>query len=130
MHKVAIIKVDYSYNYDDDYSSSQMIVNSITDWTEVSDEQFKLLRNAERLQGDFRVIEQPYDTGEFIRKTVADYIAAEEKRIAAEATAKRKRDEAAQKKKLAKLARDEASRRQMFEELQKEFGVQETEARK
>jgi len=118
-HKIAIITTrDIYSNYGDDHDT---IIDSITDWTEVSETEFKtLMYAAPRLK--FSVIEQPTDTGAFIAKTIADYLAiskAEEKR---EAEAQKKREEAALARKYKKELKDKESKLRMLKKLQEELG--------
>lgn len=120
-HKIAIITTGtHSYDqYGDDYGR---IVESITDWDEVSDDDFKCLKAMEGKLG-YHVIEQPTDVPAFIKKTVADYkvyVKAEEKRLAEE---KAKREKAALERKLKKNLKDKASKLEMLKKLQEELGV-------
>lgn len=84
-HKIAIITSEYmTYDqYGDDY---RRVIESITDWDEVSDGDFKCLKAMESKLG-YHIIERPVDMPAFVKKTVADYkayVKAEEKRLAAE----------------------------------------------
>jgi hypothetical protein len=120
-HKIAIITSRDSYGgYDgEDYSK---IVESITDWDEVTDDEFKTLQfAAPRL--NFSILERPTDTPKFIAKTIADYKAickAEETRAAEE---KKKRDNAALERKFKKELKDKASKEKMLAKLAEELGV-------
>jgi len=121
-HKIAIITTGYqTYDrYGDDYSR---IVDSITDWDEVSDEDFKCLRAMEDKLG-YHVIERPENAEVFIKKTVADYKAyakAEAARLAAE---KEKREKAALERKMKKELKDKASKQKLLERLSQELGVE------
>ena len=119
-HKIAIItsRDSYSGDYGEDY---QKIIDSITDWDEVTDEEFKTLQFASsRL--NFSIIERPIEPKKFIAKTIADYKAickAEEVRAAEE---KRKRDEAALARKFKKELKDKESKLKMLKKLQEELG--------
>lgn len=119
-HKIAIITTGYQCvdQYGDDY---RRVVESITDWEEVSDEDFKCLKSMEgRLE--FAVIERPVDTRSFVKKTVADYKAyakAEEKRLEEE---KRKREEKARERKFKKELKDKESKKALLEKLKAELG--------
>ena len=122
-HKIAIIKTrEYSRGYGDDYDGYDKIVDSITDWEEVTDAEFKSLQLASYKFG-FSIIEQPTDTKAFIVKTVADYkkLAAEEERQQAEE--KKKREDAALQRKYKKELRDKASKEKMLVKLADELGV-------
>jgi len=119
-HKIAIItsREYYSGEYDEDYHK---IVDSITDWEEVSDEDFKLLQYASPRLG-FSIIERPIDARKFIAKTIADYKAialAEEER---EAKEKKERADAALARKFKKELKDRESKIKMFNKLKEELG--------
>jgi hypothetical protein len=83
-HKIAILTTeDFYYG---EYENITTIIESITDWAEVTDDEFKSLLLASRRIG-FTVLEQPTDLKKFVAKTVADYkalAAAEEVRAAKE----------------------------------------------
>lgn len=120
-HKVAIIKTREFSDYSgyDEYSVHK-IVESITDWCEVSDEDFRTLKMAEGRM-NYMVVEQPLDTEKFIVKTVAEYTAiarAEEERQAEE---KRQREEAALQRKLKKELKDSKTKKALYEKLKEEF---------
>lgn len=127
-HKIAIIsirKVPYVYydSYGDNYGDV-LVANSITEWEEVTDEEYELLLRAEQHHGTFKVIEQVVNQKEFIAKTVSDYkklLAAEEARLADE---KRKKEEAALQRKFKKELKDKESKQKMLEKLASELGVE------
>jgi len=127
-HKIAIIsirKVPYAYydSYGDNYGDV-LVANSITEWEEVTDEEYELLLRAEQHHGTFKVIEQVVNQKEFIAKTVSDYkklLAAEEARLADE---KRKKEEAALQRKFKKELKDKESKQKMLEKLASELGVE------
>jgi hypothetical protein len=114
MRYIAIVFVDeVSHNYDD-YSE---IVKSITDWTQVTEEQYQILARpipweVERKLGGrrFRVLERPADEPKFVLDTVADFIKAYEQidreRKEREAEEKRKREEKAERKRVRRLEND------------------------
>lgn len=119
-HKIAIItsREYYSGEYDEDYHK---IVDSITDWEEVSDEDFKSLQYASQRMG-FAILEQPVDAKKFIAKTIADYKAmalAEEERAAKE---KKEREAAALERKFKRELKDRESKIKMFNKLKEELG--------
>lgn len=120
--KIAIIKTR-TFNYYSDYDdySRQMIAESITDWEEVSDEDFNVLLSAAGLY-NYQVIEQSTDVKNFIGKTIADYkkfVEKENKRIAEE---KRQREEAALQRKFKKELKDKTSKEKMLAKLVAELG--------
>lgn len=122
-HKIAIIKTrEYSRGYGDEYDGYDKIIDSITDWEEVTDEEFRSLQLASYKFG-YSIIEQPTDTKAFINKTVADYkkLAAEEARRAAEE--KKKREDAALQRKFKKELKNKESKEKMLTRLAEELGV-------
>lgn len=118
MRKVAIVIGLESYDYDSD--SYRTVATSITDWVEVSDDDYKILID-NQWRSNFRVIEQPKHPEDFIKKTVADYLkAAKEEQLRQEAE-KKKREEAALQRRVKKEMRDKEKARKIYEELKKEF---------
>jgi hypothetical protein len=122
MRKVAIIKTEERYfNHGDDWDT---IVKQITDWTEISDEDFVILNRA-AYQHNFIVIEQPIDQHGFIIDTVASYIEQQRQKEIKEAEDKKKRAKAAMEKKLKKDLKDKESKLELYKKLQQELGIQE-----
>jgi hypothetical protein len=120
-HKIAIITTrDGSYDsYNDEYIK---IIDSITDWEDVSDEEFRTLQFASSKLG-FKLIERPADMPKFIAKTIKDYKAiskAEEERAAEE---KKNREEAALQRKFKKDLKDKVSKEKMLNKLAEELGI-------
>ena len=119
--KIAIIKMrEVPYSEYGDPDGYQMIVQSITDWQEVSDEDYRTLQMASGSLG-FRILEQPTDVPAFVARTIKEYTAlarAEEARLAEE---KRKREEAALQRKLKKELRDTKTKKALYEKLKEEF---------
>lgn len=123
-HFVAIIKpIDHYYDYD----SYDTVIQSISNWEEVDDETFQLLRDAstyvtERDLGrPFIVIERLTTKSPVVINTVSEYV-----EYLAQAKAKKEAEAAERKAKasakaLQKLAKDEEARRKLYEQLQKEF---------
>lgn len=122
-HKIAIITTrDYTRGYGDDYDDYGKIIESITDWEEVSDDDFKTLQYAaSRL--NFAILEQPTDTKKFIAKSIADYTAIAKAEAERAAEEKKKRDEAALQRKFKKELKDKASKEAMLKKLAGELGV-------
>ena len=118
VHKIAIIVSGYSYNHNDDYSR---VVESITDWTEVSDSDFKLLKESSGRRG-FDIIEQPVDTPGFIRTTVAEEIELARQEAEKKEKEKKARDAKVQAKKHVQALKDQASKLALFEKLKAELG--------
>ena len=118
--KIAIVLVKEYFPSYDDYNEVQLI-QSITDWEEVSDNDYEILRQAQN-QFSYRIVEQPLDTPKFIAKTIADW-----KRIAKEEATRQKKlkEEAAKKaleKKLKKEQRAKETKRQLLARLKEELG--------
>lgn len=111
-------EVPYSeYGDPDGY---QKIVQSITDWQEVSDEDYRTLQLASHPLG-FKIIEQPVDTPAYVAKTIKEYTAlarAEEQRQAEE---RKRREDAALQRKLKKELKDEKTKKALYEKLKEEF---------
>jgi hypothetical protein len=115
MPKIAIIqfsKNSYRREYDED-SYRQKIAEHISDWTEVSQEDFQTLQDAKYIY-NFEVITRPEDEPRFIADTVQAYL----KKIEAEKKAR----EDAQKRYEAKKAEAALKRKQkMLEKLKAEL---------
>lgn len=117
MRKIAIITTYTNYdNYD-------VLVDSITDWSEVSDYDYQILVAESHNTGNFQVIERLDAKPDFIPKTIADYLQkakeeAENKRRAEQA-AKAKKEAAALKKK-AKTEADELALLRQLQEKHKD----------
>lgn len=120
-HKIAILKTREFTNYSDyDCYLVEKIMETITDWTEVSDEDFKILVDFSTRKG-FVVLEQPVDTKTFVAKTVEEYLTfvkAEKRRQEEE---KKKREEAKLKRKSKKEFLDSKSKKELYEQLKAEF---------
>ena len=120
MRKIAIITIhEGCYNSYDDYSR---IVQSVTDWAEVSDEDFFTLKNASYQKG-FTIIEQEMDQYGFIKRTVAEYLA--ELAEAAKKEAERKEKEAAKRREreLKRKAKNEEAEKALLADLLKKHGT-------
>lgn len=121
-HKIAIITTrDSTRGYGDDYDDYGKIIDSITDWEDVSDEDYKTLTYASsRL--NFKIIEQPTDTKKFIAKSIADYTAIAKAEAIREAEERQKRADAALARKFKKELKDKDSKIKMLKKLQEELG--------
>lgn len=120
-HKIAIITTSDHY-HQDDYDSYSKVIDSITDWADVSDEDYRTLQAASGML-NYRILEQPADLPKFVAKTVADYKAWA---LAAEAKAaeeKKKREAAALDRKMKKELKGQASKAAMLKKLAEELGV-------
>lgn len=119
--KIAIIKMrEVPYSEYGDPDGYQMIVQSITDWEEVSDEDFRTLQMASNTLG-YRIIEQPLNTKDFIAKTIKEYTVLARAEEARQAEERRKREEAALQRKLKKELKDTKTKRALYEKLKEEF---------
>lgn len=105
--KIAIIFGDYdSYN-------GEFIGHSITDWSEVTDEEFKLITNNRHLLIDYpyyaSIIEQPKDQDDFLSMTIQSLIEKCKAEVEKERKLKEQRDQKKntliQKKKAASIER-------------------------
>lgn len=120
-HKVAILLTTDVYSYDDYNDDHRAIVNSITEWEEISHEDFVVLQAASYRKG-FKIVEQPTNTQDFIAKTVSEEIArAKEEAIKLEKE-KVARAEAARLKKYKKDLKDKDSKIALLKKLQAELG--------
>jgi hypothetical protein len=117
-HKVAILITTDVYDYDDDY---RHIVNSVTEWEEISHEDFAVLQKASYRKG-FKIIEQPVDIKDFIAKTVSEEIARAKEEATKLEEDKARRAEAARLKKYKKDLKDKESKIALLKKLQAELG--------
>jgi hypothetical protein len=119
--KVAILLTTDVYSYDEYNDDHRSIVNSITEWEEISNEDFQVLQAASYRKG-FKIVEQPTNIKEFVAKTVTEEIArAKEEAIKLEAE-KVARAEAARLKKYKKDLKDKESKLALLKKLQAELG--------
>jgi response regulator RpfG family c-di-GMP phosphodiesterase len=116
--KVAILLTSDVYDYDDDY---RHIVNSITEWEEVSHEDFLVLQNASYRKG-FKILEQPTDVKDFIAKTVSEEIVRAKAEAIKLEEERAKRAEATRLKKYKKDLKDKESKLALLKKLQAELG--------
>ena len=119
--KIAILlsREFYTGDYDDYYHK---IIDSITDWEEVSDEDYKTLQLASYTTG-FQIIERPVNTPAFIAKTVADYLVAAKAAILKAEEEKKKRAAVALERKHKKELKDKESKLKLLKKLQEELGA-------
>lgn len=122
MHKIAIVKVSNEYS---DYDK-ETVRTSITDWTEVSDEDYKILMGAAQSSHGanyFMVLEQPVNVGGFVANTVEAHLKiakANEARRKAEVD---KRKKEAEKKKAIADAKKATKEKNELEALLKKNGL-------
>jgi hypothetical protein len=120
-HYIAIItsREYYSGDYD---GYNNKVIESITDWEEVTDDEFKTLQFAGPRLG-FTLLERPADIKTFVAKTIKDYKAIAKAEADRAAEEKRKREEAALQRKYKKELKDKASKEKMLTKLAQELGV-------
>lgn len=124
-HYIAIImtKDYYPGGYGDD--GYETLIASITDWYEVTDDEYKALWTVQSRLG-YKILERPADMKAFVARTVVDYLAfakAEEKRLEAEKAA---REKAALERKMKKELKDQKSKKALYEKLKAELGADAT----
>lgn len=117
---IAIVFI-HGQSFDDDY---QYIAQHITSWTEVSEEDFKILRKvSDECYGydRFLVIERPKNEQLFAKNTVQDYIEFSKEKIKAE----KERKELLEKRRLQKAKKDKEEKekrdKELFEQLKQKF---------
>jgi hypothetical protein len=122
MRKIAIIKTrEFSSYHDYDSHCYHKIIDSITDWDTVTEEDYKGLMSMSSRLG-FAILERPDDTTAFIAKTISDYktmVHEEEKRAKEEKLA---REDAALARKMKKELKDKLSKEKMLKRLVDELG--------
>lgn len=117
MSEIAIITTK-GLEYYDDYSK---IVNSITDWSEVSDEDYKLLVRYSN-KYDWEIIERLDKKPRFILSSVkaaSEEVKLEEER---QRLAKEEADRKKQERLLKKKAKDEVAEKKLLEQLLAKHG--------
>ena len=117
MREIAICTVRELYNYDD-YTK---IIDSITDWTEVTDEEYNLLVKFSN-NYNWSVIERLDKKPNFVLNTVKaalEEVRREEERRRVE---KEKADKRKQERLLKKKAKDEAAEKELLEQLLAKHG--------
>ena len=119
--KVAILLTTDVYNYDDYNDEHRAIVNSITEWEEISNEDFQVLQSASYRKG-FKILEQPAHPVDFIAKTVSEEVARAKEEAARLEKEKLARAEAAKLKKYKKDLKDKESKIALLKKLQAELG--------
>lgn len=120
MPKVALFYTKYEGSgYHDDYSS-EVLAGAATEWVDLTDEEYKYLRDYKwRLAPDNVIIVQFPATGvKPLINNLRALIETDQKKQAEEKLAEEKRREAAKLKKAAKKHKDEKA---LFEALKKKF---------
>jgi len=118
MKEVAIIDL-----YDrDGYDNFNKIVNSITDWSVVSDEDFALLRKAVARKYELTLIERKDRDEKFIPTLIADYIKLEKAEQEQEEKEKAERERRREANALKKKAKTEANEKKLLVALLEKHG--------
>lgn len=124
MKQVAIIVTRDVLTNSDDYQDTYIkIANSITNWSEVTDEQYEILKRAQTYDyhNNFTLIERPQNEMQFIEATVAGYLKWAKKIEDQRAAEEQRRKDAALQRKLKKEAKTKADRLKLLEQLKSEF---------
>ena len=116
MRKIAIIKTrDFTSFYD-----SETVILSITDWSEVSEEDYKLLDNWSR-KHDYLILERMDTNPDFLPKTIATCKKEAEVYAEKQRKAKEEADRKKLERELKKKARTEAQEKKLLEELERKY---------
>lgn len=118
MKEVAIIDLYDMYGYD----NFNKIVNSITDWSVVSDEDFALLRKAVARKYELTLIERKDRDEKFIPTLIADYIKLEKAEQEQEEKEKAERERRREANALKKKAKTEANEKKLLVALLEKHG--------
>jgi hypothetical protein len=138
-HRVAIIKMCETSHYDDGETTIQLVAQHITDFVEVSDEEFAILKKVYSpysVYGNYSasyryyLVEEVKDSAVLIANTIEEYLEAakkeEQKRKQREAKAKKEKEERDRKKvekERKKLLGSEEKEKALLEELKKKYEV-------
>lgn len=113
--KICIVSPRLDYAYHDEIASTI----HATDWTEVTEQEFKALKTWEG-GGDFTVLEMP-EPEKFIKKSVAEYLNYVQRLEREEQQRKAKQEERKRQRELKKLAKTEEQERLLLEELKQKY---------
>lgn len=117
MRKIAIIITsNVYYDYDDD----RKIVDSITEWEEVSEEDYQLLYKYSYTKG-FKILEQPVSQPDFIATTIAEFKKIALAEQAARLAYEKKQRDLKLAREAKKLEKTKGSRKELYEQLKSEF---------
>jgi hypothetical protein len=120
MKKIAIIK--YHDVCPDYYDTNLVIANSITEWSEVTDEQYNLLREAQRLGSEtFVIIERPTNEREVIDNSIAGYLKWAEQEQQRRQAERQQREQAAIARRIKKEAKTQAEQLKLYQQLKAQF---------
>lgn len=119
MKKIAIISSSEVFdNYGDDY---QLVAQSITDWSEVSDDDYSLLRSFCGNGNSYTLINREDVKETFIPRLVSEFTALAKVEKEKQELEKKKREEAKLNRELKKKAKTEEQERKLFESLKTKF---------
>lgn len=116
--KISILKTKDIY---DDYGDRERIIEKITDFVEVDDATYNLLRAAQRDMG-FSIVEIPLNVQTFVLETVADYKELIEQRQEEARKARDLADEKRRKDSAKRKAAQEAKEKETLAELLRKHG--------
>jgi hypothetical protein len=119
MTQIAIIKV-HTVTTDYDYDESTTIVDSISDWCDVSEDDLKVLRRTLHMVApDYRIVEQvPPNKVPLLVSACIEAVLLEEQRVEKE---KKKKAEAKRQRELKKRAATEAEEKRLLLDLQRKY---------
>lgn len=118
MPKVALIKV-YPSGYCEDYSE---VIQSITEWVDISEEDLKLLKQFISSNGGYTVLEYVDNQKEKIDFCVNAQIKAAKEWEDAQKREKEERARKALERKLKREKKDVENKRKLLEQLKQELG--------
>ena len=117
MIAIIIKRNECYYDYND-----RVIIDSISNWDEVSDEDYTLLYKAKNKLGTFDIIERPINEPQFIAKTIAAYLKIAAEEAEKERKEKEKKKRVALERKHKKELKDRESKIKLLKSLQEELG--------
>lgn len=117
--QIAIINIREIRDYDHD-SFKTIIASSITDWSEVSDEEYQLLTQYS-WRGKFTIVERLDITKDFVGTTVQEYKEMAKKEKAREDKEEKDRLKKKKERAAAKAAKQAANEKALFEKLKAQF---------
>ena len=119
MKQIAILTTDTVVsNYGDDYAT---IAKSITEWSEVSEEDYKLLRSWCGRNNSYILVNREDVKPEFIPKLVSQFLVLANEERRKEEERKQKAEEVKIQREIKKKAKTETQEKKLLEELQKKY---------
>lgn len=122
-HIAIIITREVLTSYGDYSDTYTKIANSITEWSEVTDEQYEMLKRAQSydFRNAFTIIERPVNEAQFIEATVDGYLKWAKKTEDDRANEQQQRKNAALQRKQKKEAKTKAEKLRLLQQLKSEF---------